>query len=85
MNRQFASLSSLLLLVGAGTGGVLQMQVQHRGRPDAALAATGRVYLRENIQYRLDDDCIASLQKFYASAVKLGFIQQAQSVQFYDA
>ena len=66
MKRQFASLSALLLLVGAGTGGVLQMQVQHRSGADAAKAASGRIYLRENIQYRLDDDCIASLQKLYA-------------------
>lgn len=42
------------------------MQVQHWSGPDAAKAASGRIYLRENIQYRLDDDCIASLQKLYA-------------------
>ena len=50
-----------------------------------ALAATGRAYLHNNIQYRFDVDCFASLQRFYASATKLGIIQQAQPVLFYDS
>ena len=52
---------------------------------DETQAATGRAYLRKNIQYRFDVRCVASLQSFYASAVKLGIIQEAQAVQFYDA
>ena len=49
------------------------------------LAATGRAYLHKNIQYRFDVDCFASLQRFYKSASKLGIIQQAQTVLFYDS
>ena len=49
------------------------------------LAATGRAYLHKNIQYRFDVDCFASLQRFYTSACKLGIIQQAQPVLFYDS
>ncbi len=48
-------------------------------------AATGRAYLHKNIQYRFDVDCFASLQRFYTSATKLGIIQQAQPVLFYDS
>lgn len=50
---------------------------------DDKLAEIGGVYLHENIQYRLDGDCITSLQKFYASAAKLGIIQQATPIRFY--
>ena len=50
-----------------------------------SLAATGRAYLHKNIQYRFDVDCFASLQRFYTSACKLGIIQQAQPVLFYDS
>ena len=50
-----------------------------------ALAATGRVNLRQSIHYRLDDDCIAVLQKFFASAVKLDIIRQTQAVRFFDS
>lgn len=50
---------------------------------DDELAEIGGVYLHENIQYRLDGDCITSLQKFYASAAKLGIIQQATPIRFY--
>ena len=49
------------------------------------LAATGRAYLHKNIQYRFDVDCFASLQRFYTSACKLGIIQRAQPVLFYDS
>ncbi len=51
---------------------------------DETLAAAGRTYLHKNIQYRFDVECVASLQRFYASASKLGIIQQAQPVRFYD-
>ncbi len=44
----------------------------------------GRVDLPQNIHDRLDDDCIAVLQKFFASAVKHGIIRQAQTVRFFD-
>jgi len=50
---------------------------------DDKLAEIGGVYLHENIQYRLDNDCITSLQKFYASAAKLGISQQATPIRFY--
>ena len=49
------------------------------------MAATGRVNLRHSIHYRLVDDCIAVLQKFFASAVKLGIIRQTQTVRFFDS
>ncbi|MDE0142956.1 MAG: menaquinone biosynthesis protein [Caldilineaceae bacterium] len=49
------------------------------------LAATGRAYLHKNIQYRFDVDCFASLRRFYNSASRLGIIQQAQPVLFYDS
>ena len=52
---------------------------------DEDLAATGRTYLHENIQYRLDDSCIASLQKFYAYSVKLGIVEQAHAIRFFDS
>ena len=52
---------------------------------DEDLAATGRLYLRQSIHDRLDDDCIAVLQKFFASAVKLGIIRQTQTVRFFDS
>ena len=49
------------------------------------LAASSGEYLHKNIQYHFDDDCLASLQRFYKSSSKLGIIQQAPTVQFYDA
>lgn len=52
---------------------------------DDELADIGRVYLHENLQYRLDDDCINSLQRFYTFAAKLGTIQQAHPIRFYGA
>ena len=54
--------------------------------PDSeTLAATSGEYLHKNFQYRFDDDCLASLQWFYKSASKLGIIQEAPTVQFYDS
>lgn len=47
---------------------------------DDKLACIGGVYLHKNLQYRLDNDCITSLQRFYASAAKLGIIQQAHPI-----
>ncbi len=52
---------------------------------DETLAATGRAYLQKNIQYRLDVECVASLQRFYASASNLGVIQRAQPIRFFDS
>ena len=49
-----------------------------------ALAAAGGAYLRQSVQYRFDEDCFASLQRFYAYASKLGIIEQAQPVRFYE-
>ena len=49
------------------------------------LAATSGEYLHKNIQYSFDDDCLASLQRFYSSASKLGIIQEAPTVLFYDS
>ena len=54
-------------------------------RGNETLAAAGRAYLHKNIQYRLDVDCVASLQRFYSSAVKLGIIQEAQPIRFFDS
>ncbi len=55
---------------------------QYPNRRD--LAAAGCAYLHKNIQYRLDDDCIASLNRYYQSAVKLDIIRQAPTLRFYD-
>ncbi len=49
------------------------------------LAASSGEYLHKNIQYHFDDDCLASLQRFYKSSSELGIIQQAPTVQFYDS
>lgn len=43
------------------------------------------VYPHEIIQYRFDDDCITSLQRFYASAAKLGIVKQVHPNLLYGA
>ncbi len=40
-----------------------------------------RTYLTENIHYRLDADCRAGLEQFYAEATDLGLLPEAPSVK----
>ena len=42
-------------------------------------------YLRENVQYTLDDRCLAGLKKFYDAAAELGVVPTTGKVNFYQA
>lgn len=48
-----------------------------------ARAPLGRAYLRENIQYMLDDRATAGLRKYYELAAKYGLIERVRSLEFY--
>ena len=49
----------------------------------AARATLGRVYLRDNIKYTLDDRAAAGLQKYYDLAAKHGVIERVRPAEFY--
>jgi predicted solute-binding protein len=46
-------------------------------------AALGRAYLRDNIQYTLDDRAVAGLKRYYALAHKHGLVESAREVEFF--
>lgn len=50
-----------------------------------ALAPLGRAYLRENIQYRLDPEDIAGLERYYELAARHGLIDTPRAPVFYGS
>ena len=42
-------------------------------------------YLRNNIHFHLDEDCLAGLQLFFQKAVEMGLIPRARSIEFAPA
>jgi chorismate dehydratase len=43
-----------------------------------------RVYLTENIHYRLDAECLEGLQLFYRYAAEIGVLREAPQLQFVE-
>jgi chorismate dehydratase len=52
------------------------------GRPGEQ--AIARRYLRENIQYHMDDDALAGLRRFYREASALGIVPASNDVRFFQ-
>ena len=46
-------------------------------------AEIARNYLSENVEFSLDDKCMAGLNKFYTAAFDLGIVQTERTLRFY--
>jgi chorismate dehydratase len=75
--------AALAALIEARDAGVVASDAiadQYCGPERAAL---GRVYLRDNIQYVLDEQAAAGLRKYYELAAKHGLIDVVRPAVFY--
>jgi chorismate dehydratase len=77
-----AALDALVEARDAGVAASDAIADQYCGRERAAL---GRAYLRDNIQYVLDERAAAGLRKYYELAAKHGIIDVVRPAAFYGA
>ena len=72
-------------LAAARDAGVANADAIAAGYAGPERAALGQAYLRENIQYQMDDREIAGLRKYYELAARHGLIEATRTPSFYPA